>query len=79
MIELAQRVVLMDEKEFDEVMKGLDALPFEVDHATASNGKYVSALITISKSKVEESLKAMDYSQLKDKDINYHATVKWVD
>ena len=75
----------MDEREFDEVMKGLDALPFEVAHTTASNGKYVTgditynALITISKSKVEESLKAMDYSQLKDKDINYHATVKWVD
>lgn len=79
MIELAQRVVLMDEREFDEVMKGLDALPFEVDHATASNGKYVNALITVSKSKVEESLKAMDYNQLKGKDINYHATVKWLD
>ena len=26
-----------------------------------------------------ESLKAMDYSQLKGEDINYHATVKWVD
>ena len=76
---MAQRVVLMDEREFDEVMKGLDALPFEVDHATASNGKYVNALITVSKSKVEESLRAMDYSQLGDKDINYHATVKWVD
>ena len=48
-IELAQRVVLMDEREFDEVMKGLDALPFEVSHTTASNGKYVSSLITISK------------------------------
>ena len=58
----------MDEREFDEVMKGLDALPFEVN-----------ALITVSKSKVEESLKAMDYNQLKGKDINYHATVKWVD
>lgn len=76
---MAQRVVLMDEKEFDEVMKGLDALPFEVSHTTASNGKYVNSLITISKSKVEESLKAMDYSQLKGKDINYHARVKWVD
>ena len=50
---MAQRVVLMDEREFDEVMKGLDALPFEVSHTTASNGKYVSSLITISKSKVE--------------------------
>lgn len=70
----------MDEREFDEVMKGLDALPFEVEHTTASNGKYVNALITVSKSKVEESLKAMDYNQLKDgKDINYHARVKWVD
>ena len=70
----------MDEREFDEVMKGLDALPFEVDHMTASNGKYVNALITVSKSKVEESLKAMDYNQLKDgNDINYHARVKWVD
>lgn len=76
---MAQRVVLMDEREFDEVMKGLDALPFEVDHTTASNGKYVNSLITISKSKVEESLKAMDYSQLKGQDINYHARVKWVD
>ncbi|RGM22770.1 hypothetical protein DXC22_09085 [Ligilactobacillus salivarius] len=76
---MAQRVVLMDEREFDEVMKGLDALPFEVAHTTASNGKYVNSLITISKSKVEESLKAMDYSQLKGKDINYHARVKWVD
>ena len=76
---MAQRVVLMDEKEFDEVMKGLDALPFEVSHTTASNGKYVNSLITISKSKVEESLKAMDYSQLKGKDINYNARVKWVD
>lgn len=70
----------MYEREFDEVMKGLDALPFEVEHTTASNGKYVNALITVSKSKVEESLKAMDYNQLKDgKDINYHARVKWVD
>lgn len=70
----------MDEREFDEVMKGLDALPFEVEHTTASNGKYVNALITVSKSKVEESLKAMDYNQLKDgKDINYHARVKWID
>ena len=76
---MAQRVVLMDEKAFDEVMKGLDTLPFEVSHTTASNGKYVNALIAVSKSKVEESLKAMDYNKLKGKDINYHATVKWVD
>lgn len=76
---MAQRVVLMREEEFDEILQGLDALPFEVAHTTASNGKYVNSLITISKSKVEESLKAMDYSQLKGKDINYHARVKWVD
>ena len=76
---MAQRVVLMNEREFDEVMKGLDALPFEVNHTTASNGKYVNALITVSKSKVEESLKAMDYNQLRVEEGNYYFPDKWVD
>ena len=76
---MAERVVLMREEEFDEILQGLDALPFEVQHTTASNGKFVSSVITISKSKVEASLKAMDYNQLKDKDVTYRACVNWVD
>lgn len=76
---MAERVVLMREEEFDEILQGLDALPFDIKHTTASNGKFVSSVITVSKSKVEASLKAMDYNQLKDKDVTYRACVNWVD
>lgn len=76
---MAERVVLMREEEFDEILQGLDALPFDVNHTIASNGKFISSVITISKSKVEASLKAMDYNQLKDKDVTYRAYVNWVD
>lgn len=76
---MAERVVLMREDEFDEILQGLDALPFDVTHTSASNGKFISSVITISKSKVEASLKAMDYNQLKDKDVTYRAYVNWVD
>ena len=76
---MAERVVLMREEEFDEILQGLDALPFDVRHTIASNGKFISSVITVSKSKVEASLKAMDYNQLKDKDVTYRAYVNWVD
>lgn len=76
---MAERVVLMSQDEFDSVMKGLDALPFESEHITGSNGKFVRATIVVSKSKLEESLKAMDYAALQDDTINYSCVVKWVE
>ena len=44
---MAQRVVPIDEKEFDEVMKGLDALLFEVTHTTAIRTNFTLMLIVM--------------------------------
>lgn len=79
---MSERVVVMSEEEYDDALRGLDGLPFDVERSNASNGKFIRTVITVSKSKLEAALKARDFDDIKPDDgseINYGATVVWDD
>ena len=79
---MADRVIIMSQDEYDDVLHGLDGLPFDVNRQEASNGKFVRSVITVSKKQLEDALKAREFEQVKPQDgsnINFGAKVEWKD
>lgn len=79
---MADRVIIMSQDEYDDVLHGLDGLPFSIDRQEASNGKFVRSIITVSKKQLEDALKAREFEQMKPQDgsdINFGAKVEWED
>lgn len=79
---MADRVIIMSQDEYDDVLHGLDGLPFDVNRQDASNGKFVRSVITVSKKQLEDALKAREFEQVKPQDgsnINFAAKVEWKD
>lgn len=79
---MADRVVMMSQDEYDEIINGVSGLPFEVNRTVGSNGQFVRTVIEVSKSKMEQALQASDYTEVAPTDgspINYACNVKWID
>lgn len=79
---MADRVIIMSQDEYDDVLHGLDGLTFDVNRQEASNGKFVRSVITVSKKQLEDALKAREFEQVKPQDgsdINFEAKVEWKD
>ncbi|MCO6542116.1 MAG: hypothetical protein J6573_07435 [Lactobacillus sp.] len=77
---MADRVIVMSEEEYDDVIHGLDGLPFDVKRTNASNGKFVRSVITVSKSELEAALKTREFEQVRPEDgsdFNFGAQVEW--
>lgn len=77
-----KKVIVMSEDEYDQVMQGLDGIPFKTDRTEASNGKFIRSTITISKSSLESALKAREFELVKPEDgskINWDAAIVWTD
>lgn len=77
-----KKVIVMSEDEYDQAMQGLDGIPFTTDRTEASNGKFIRSTITISKSSLEEALRAREYELIKPEDgskINWDAAIVWTD
>lgn len=77
-----KKVIVMSEDEYDTAMQGLDGIPFKTDRAEASNGKFIRSTITVSKSALEDALKAREFALVKPEDgskINWDAAIVWTD
>lgn len=77
-----KKVIVMSEDEYDQAMQGLDGIPFTTDRTEASNGKFIRSTITISKTALEEALRAREYELVKPEDgskINWDTAIVWTD
>lgn len=79
---MAERVVIMGADEYDDFLRGLNELPFDVDRRKASNGKFIRTKITVSKKQLSDALKAREYTLVKPddgSDINFKCVVEYED